>query len=207
MAFRIEDLPALDSAGRLGRHLPDDSALAEAFHDVTPPSIATQVASLGVALGINAMRALQERFLPGDEELVLLHHGGPAPTYSTWPDCTIYPDTDGCAEPCFGFEPHHMDTFYCATCDEQAADPTHNPAWNWHFTGTRGSIQYMDREPDVCNGRDAWKWKIEGACRQCDQNIVFRCHDGWKKYEADGPLTPTICEGIISCDNELTLCP
>ncbi|MDP8930018.1 MAG: hypothetical protein M3O70_15980 [Actinomycetota bacterium] len=205
MAFRIEELPALDSAGALGRRTAD-SPLVDAYRDTATPSIATQVASLGVALGIDAVRVLQERFLTRDQDLVVLQHQGPAPPYSTWPDCA-YPDTDGCAEPCYGFEPHHMDTFYCATCDEQAADPDHNPSWNWHFTGSRGSIQYMDREPDVCNGRDAWKWKIDGACRDCNENIVFRCHDGWKKYSADGPLTPTICEGIISCDNQLTLCP
>jgi len=207
MPFRIEDLPAVDSAGRLGRHLAADSALADAYRDAQAPSIATQVVSLGVALGIDAVRTLQERFLPSDRDLAALHHhGGPAPSYTTWPDCA-YPDTDGCNEPCYGFEPHHMDTFYCATCAEQAADPTHNPVWNWHFVGHRGSIEYMDREPDVCAGRDAWKWKIEGACRDCNESIVFRCHDGWKKYSPDGPLTPTICEGIISCDGKLTLCP
>lgn len=205
MAFRIDDLPALDASGRLGRHLPEP-ALADAYHDASRPSIATQVASLGAALGIDAVRALQERFAPSDRDLVLFHHGGGAPSYDTWSHCA-YPDTNGCEDPCFGFEPHHRDTFYCATCDEQAADPTHNPAWNWHFTGTRGSIEYMDREPDVCNGRDAWKWTINSACRGCNENIVFRCHDGYKKYDPAGPWTPTICEGIISCDNELTLCP
>lgn len=204
MPFRIEDLPALDASGRLGRHLPDP-ALADAYHDLTRPSIATQVASLGVALGIDAVRMLQGRFASRD--LTVLHHRSGAPSYTTWSDCSIYNDTDGCADPCTGFEPHHRDTFYCATCAEQAADPTRNPPWNWHFTGHRGSIEYMDREPDVCHGRDAWKWKIDAACRQCERNIVFRCHDGWKKYDPAGPLTPTICEGIISCDDQLTLCP
>ena len=206
MSFQIEDLPTLDAAGRLGRHLPAGSALADAYHEASRPSIATQVASLGVALGIDAVRVLQERFLPNREDLVAFHQGRSGPSYTTWPDCA-YPDTDGCEDPCYGFEPHHRDTFYCATCAEQAADPVNNPPWNWHFTGSRGSIQYMDREPDVCAGRDAWKWKIDGACRGCEQNIVFRCHDGWKKYEPDGPLTATICEGIIACDDQLTLCP
>lgn len=207
MAFRIEDVPALDSAGPLGRHLPADSAVADAYHDATTPSIATQVASLGVALGMNAVRALQDKFVRSDQDLMILNREGMAPSYSTWPDCTIYPDTNGCEEPCFGFPPDQMSTFYCATCAEQDADPVRNPAWNWHFVGNRGSLEYMDREPDICNGRDAWKWKIDGACRHCNENIVFRCHDGWKKYSADGPLTPTICEGIVSCDNELALCP
>ena len=110
MAFRIEDLPTLDNAGRLGRHLPADSALADAYHDATRPTVATQVASLGAALGMSAVRMLQDRFVRSDEDLRLMSHGGAAPSYTTWPDCTIYPDTDGCAEPCYGFEPHHMDT-------------------------------------------------------------------------------------------------
>lgn len=206
MTFRIEDLPAIDSAGRLGRHLPADSALTDAYLDASRPSIATQVASLGVVLGMDAVRVLQQRFAPTAQDLVARHHGGAAPAYTTWPDCA-YPDTNGCEDPCFGFEPHHRDTFYCATCAEQAADPVHNPAWNWHFTGTRGSIQYMDREPDVCAGRDAWKWQINSACRGCNESIIFRCHDGYKKYDEDGPPSATICEGIIACDGQLTLCP
>ena len=44
----------------------------------------------------------------------------------------------------FAFAPEHMDNFYCATCAEQQADPTNNPAFNLHFVGSRGSIQYMD---------------------------------------------------------------
>jgi hypothetical protein len=207
MTFHLDELPLVESSGRLGRHLPADSPLVNAYQDdVSRPSLATQVASLGVALGFDTVRVLQERFLPDRGDLVALSHGGAAPSYSTWPSCE-YPDTDGCNEPCFGFPAGQMDTFYCATCAEQAADPNHNPPWNWHFTGMRGSIEYMDREPDVCAGRDAWKWKIEGACRNCNENIVFRCHDGWKRYEPGGPLTPTICEGIISCDDQLTLCP
>ena len=145
--------------------------------------------------------------MPNAREFQAMQAAGAAPSYSTYSDCTIYPDTDGCNHPCYGFPPHQMSTWYCATCDEQAADPTNNPVWNWHYSGMRGSIQYLDREPDVCNGRDAWKWKINGACRDCNENITFRCHDGWKRYEPGGPLTPTICEGIIACDDQLTLCP
>jgi hypothetical protein len=62
----------------------------------------------------------------------------------------------------------------------------------------------MDREPDVCAGRDAWKWSV-GPCGECSESAVFRCHDGFKQY-SDGTLDPTICQGIVSCDNRLTLC-
>lgn len=201
MSFRIEDLPTLDNSGRLGRSGIDRS-LADAYIDASQPSIATQVASLGAAVGVGAIQALQGRFGGGASAMMA---GGAGPSYSTYPDCTIYGYNGTCEEPCFGFEPHHMDSFYCATCDEQAADPVNNPAWHWHYVGTRGSIEYMDREPDVCNGRDAWKWKV-GACRDCNESAIFRCHDGWKRY-SDGTLAPTICEGLISCDDQLTLCP
>jgi hypothetical protein len=205
MSFRLDDLPAVDSAGSVGRSA--DPALSDAYHDSSTPSLLTQVAALGAVLGMDAVRVLQERFMPGTRELAAMHLGAASPSYSIWPDCTIYPDTDGCDAPCWGFPRDQMSTWYCATCDEQAADPTHNPAWNWHYSGMRGSLEYMDREPDVCNGRDAWKWKIDSACRGCNENITFRCHDGWKRYEPGGPLTPTICEGIIACDGELTVCP
>jgi hypothetical protein len=120
-------------------------------------------------------------------------------------DCGPYNYDATCEEACFGFAPHQMDPYYCATCDEQAADPVNNPAWNWHFVGSRGSLQYMDREPDVCAGRDAWKWTIEGTCGDCLESTVFRCHDGYKRY-SDGTVEPTICQGLISCDNTLMLC-
>lgn len=207
MSFHIEDLPAVEAAGPLGRSLPSGSPLLDAYHDASKPSVATQVASLGVALGLDAVRALQDRLLPTRGDLVAMSHGGAAPSYSTWPDCTIYGATDGCNAPCVGFPLDQMATWYCATCAEQAADPTHNPPWNWHFTGSRGSIQYGDLANNICNTRDAWKWTIQGACRGCSERIVFRCHDGWKKYDPNGPITPTICEGVISCDNQLTLCP
>ena len=209
MSFRIDDLPSVESAGNLGRRA--EPELTETYNDASGPSIVTQVASLGAVVGIDAVRVLQERFMPSTTALAAVHlrsgGAGTAPSYSIWPDCTIYPDTDGCNEPCWGFPPDQMSTLYCATCVEQEADPVNNPVWNWHYSGMRGSLELMDREPDVCNGRDAWKWKIDGACRDCSETITFRCHDGWKRYEPGGPLTPTICEGIIACDGELTLCP
>lgn len=205
MSFRIEDLPVIDNAGRLGR--PASPELAAAYHDASTPTLATQVASLGAALGIDAVRTLQERFLPGPGELSAMHHGGAAPSYMAWPDCAGYDDTDGCNAPCIGFPLDQMSTWYCASCAEQAAEPTANPAWNWHYTGHRGSIEYGDYPTNICNGRDAWKWRIDSPCRGCDENITFRCHDGYKKYDPSGPMTPTICEGIIACDDQLTLCP
>jgi hypothetical protein len=208
MSFRLADLPVLEQSGRRGRQA--DPALAEAYRDTSTPSVAEQVTALGAALGLDAVRVLQQRFMPGGGEVAAAHHGGPAPSYTTWTDCAGHNDTNGCDAPCIGFPLDQMATWYCASCDEQAADPTHNPAWNWHFTGTRGSITYGDYTPNICGTagkRDAWKWSIQSACRQCDDNITFRCHDGWKKYDPNGPLTPTICEGIIACDGQLNLCP
>lgn len=201
MSFRFDDLPTLDNSGRVGR--PASPEIIDAYTDISEPSVATQVAELGVALGMDALRTLQNRYLPSG----MVAMSGSGPSYTTYSDCTIYPDTDGCDAPCYGFPVDQMSTIFCATCSEQDADPKNNPAWNWHFSGMRGNLQLLDREPDICNGRDAWKWKIESPCRGCNQEITFRCHDGWKIYQQGGPLTPTICEGIISCDNELTVCP
>lgn len=125
-------------------------------------------------------------------------------------DCGGYQYTGDCGRPCFGFEPHHMDPFYCATCDEAATVPNNYHAW--HYIGSRGSIQYMDSGSDPCRpggqpGRDAWKWTINGACGNCNDSSTYRCHDGYKKYPASASWDPTICEGLVICDGELIECP
>ena len=97
---------------------------------------------------MRASELLRERLYPRPEQLEAL--GAPAgPSYTTYGDCGPFDYDATCEEACFGFAPQQMDPWYCATCDEQAADPVNNPAWNWHFVGSRGSLQYMDREPDV----------------------------------------------------------
>jgi hypothetical protein len=205
MSLEMDDLPLIESAGRLGRRATADSAVADAY-PVYRPESGTRLSSAVLSLGLDAVSLLQNKMFPSGQQLSelqkLLHGGG---SYTMYLDCGPYDYNATCNEACFGFAAHLMDPFYCATCAEQAADPTNNPDYNWHFVGTRGSIQYMDREPDVCAGRDAWKWKFEGSCGECNQSAVFRCHDGWKRY-SDGTLDPTICQGIVSCDNKLTLC-
>jgi hypothetical protein len=208
MIIDIDELPLVEHAGRLGRRVPADSPVADAYLGRSEP--ARMLTSAAFTLGLQAVDIVRERIFPSPEKLRTL--GGRAgPNYTTFPDCGYAPPGYGtCEAPCYGFEPHHMDTFYCATCDEQAADPVNNPAWNWHFTGSRGQYQYMDREPDVCPGpggaRDAWKWKINGRCGNCQESTVFRCHDGYKKYPNAATWDATICEGIVSCDGKLMLC-
>lgn len=207
MNIRYDDIPTVEGAGRLGRQTLADPHVADAYR-VARPSLGGDISSLGLAAGLRAVRFLQERLFPSGSQIVAMGGGMPGPNYTTYMDCTIYYGTsyDGtCNEACFGFAPHHMDPFYCATCDEQAADPINNPPWHWHFTGARGAIQYKDMEPDACNGRDAWKWKV-GACGNCETSAVFRCHDGYKKYPNSTYWDPTICQGLVSCDNKLTLC-
>jgi hypothetical protein len=198
MPLNMDDLPVLESAGPLGRRAPRDAPAADAYG----------------ALRLSRRRPIDLLAMAVERRFIRLPEGVsprdifPAPTgakYSTHSGCGGYNYDASCNEACFGFAPHHMDPFYCATCDEQAADPVNNPSWNWHFVGSRGSIQYQDREPDVCAGKDAWKWKV-GACGSCTTSAVFRCHDGWKKYPGASSWDPTICQGIVSCDNVLKLC-
>jgi hypothetical protein len=203
MVIEWDDLPVVENAGRLGRRPPSDSAVADAYahlrRDESP-----FFNSAAFAMGSQGANLLRDRIFPGALEMDKLRDAR-APSYSTYSDCGPYDYDATCDEACFGFAPHQMDPFYCATCAEQAADPANNPSWNWHFVGTRGSMQYMDREPDVCAGKDAWKWKINGACGNCQESSIFRCHDGYKKHP-DGTIEPTICQGLISCDNTLTTC-
>jgi hypothetical protein len=203
MSLDIEDLPVVENLGRLGRRTPD-SSVADAYR-MHRPAERSDIGSFGLALGLQATRFLQEKVSPSSRQLAELNALAGGPSYTMFLDCGGYDYDATCDEACFGFAPHHMDPFYCATCPEQAADPVNNPAYNWHFVGSRGSIQYQDREPDVCNGRDAWKWNV-GACNDCAESAVFRCHDGYKKYPDRNYWDPTICQGLVSCDGTLTTC-
>jgi hypothetical protein len=204
MSFNIDDLPTIEAAGRMGRRSDAGSPVTEAY--LTDQAlVSSPIGTLSMTLGVEFARLLQQRAFPSAAQLAALQAAA-GPSYSTYSDCGPYNYNATCDEACFGFAPHHMDPFYCATCDEQAADPTNNPVFNWHFVGSRGQIQYIDREPDVCAGRDAWKWQFEGACGDCNNSTVFRCHDGYKKYPNNNYWDPTICQGLVSCDNQLNLC-
>jgi hypothetical protein len=197
-------IPTIESAGRLGRASVPDDDLADAY-SVTGKGESILRNSAALSLGLRAVQDVHRGLMP--QRFESFGRGTmAAPNYSTHGDCGGFDYNATCTEPCFGFAPHHMDPFYCATCAEQAADPANNPAWAWHFTGTRGSIQYKDMESNACNGKDAWKWKF-GACGDCASSAIYRCHDGFKKYPDAASWDPTICEGLISCDNKLTTCP
>lgn len=202
MSMSIEDLPTIENAGRLGRRVHAGSAVGDAYR--TPStSGADLTGSLGISAALRFVDRMRAGLSPSADQLSALQ-AAQGPSYTQYFDCGPYNYNGTCNEACFGFAPHHMDPFYCATCAEQAADPANNPAYNWHFVGTRGQIRYMDREPDVCDGKDAWKWKV-GACGNCAESAVFRCHDGWKLY-TDGTMDPTICQGLVECDDRLTTC-
>ena len=208
MSLTIDELPTFETAGRFGRSGPPNTALANAFR-ASPDPVTNLIGSLGVTRALELASRVQNRVFPDVEVLSQLQAAGPAaagPAYTMYLDCSEYNYDATCNEACFGFAPHHMDPFYCATCAEQAADPVNNPSYNWHFVGSRGQLQYQDREPDVCLGRDAWKWTIDAPCGSCAQNVTFRCHDGWKKYPDSNTWDPTICQGKVSCDNQLTPC-
>ena len=205
MSLSMDDIPLIETAGRLGRRSGADPSIGDAY-PLYRPETGTRLSSAVLALGLDAVSLLQEKLQPSGRQLSeiqrLLYGGG---SYTMYLDCGGYDYNATCDEACFGFPAHLMDPFYCGTCAEQAADPTNNPSYNWHFVGTRGSIQYMDREPDVCAGRDAWKWQFKDGCGGCAVEATFRCHDGFKRY-SNNTLDPTICQGIVSCDNKLTLC-
>jgi hypothetical protein len=209
MSIDIDDLPIVEHARRLGRRGHGESAVAAAYSVVSTPlsnvggALATQISRV-----VDVAATVQQRMFPSAAYLAEVREARAA-SYTQDMDCGNQGDYTGpCEEPCYGFAPHHMDPYYCGTCDEQAADPANNPSYNWHFVGARGNIQYMDREPDVCPpGKDAWKWTVEGPCGECTTTATFRCHDGWKKYPDNAYWDPTICEGLVECDNRLTLCP
>ena len=196
----LDDLPTIDGAGRTGRS-PTDSAVAGAYRQPTSGASGL-LGTLGIGRALELAGSLSQQLMPGARGLA----AAAGPSYTMYLDCSHYNYDATCNEACFGFAPHHMDPFYCATCPEQAADPVNNPSYNWHFVGNRGSYRYIDREPDVCNGKDAWKWTITGACGNCATSSTYRCHDGWKKYPERTYWDPTICQGIVSCDGRLTVC-
>lgn len=214
MKKKFEDLPLIEASRRRGR-LPDpESPVVQAFAQRQPLGPAgSLVGSVGATLGLD----FADRFRGGGslttEQLTQLQAGAQkmsaGQSYTMFLNCGGHTYNGTCNEACWGFAAHLMDPIYCATCAEQAADPVNNPAYNWHFVGMRGSLEYRDREPDVCgtnpgDRRDAWKWE-ESGCGECQESAVFRCHDGWKEY-TDGTTDPTICQGLVSCDGNLTPC-
>ncbi len=204
MRLELDDLPSVESAGRLGRRAGAGTAMADAYQ-IHSSERGLELSSLHFSLGTEAMSVLQNKIFPSSAQLAALNGPAGAVSYTTYSDCASFNYNGTCNSPCFGYAPDHMASFFCATCAEQAADPNNNPPWNWHFTGSRGQIRYMDDPGNPCLGRDAWKWKV-GACGNCQQSAIFRCHDGFKSVQ-NGPWEHTICEGLISCDGNLTHCP
>lgn len=207
MSLDFDDIPTLETAGRLGRRPSPDVDVAEAYRRPAPAA-GGLLGSLGLGLALDLAGELREGRLPGAALLGRVFSprgGGAAVSYTTWGDCHGYQYDGPCHEACFGFEYHHMDPFYCATCAEQAADPANNPPYFWHFVGTRGSIQYKDNAGDPCQGRDAWKWNVPN-CGRCEDEAWFRCHDGYKKYSGNPAWDPTICQGLVICDGHAETC-
>ena len=202
MSMHIDDIPTIAASGRLGRNVPD---LDEAYR-ARPDGPGGLLSSFTLGNRTDIRNMFEGGLRPAALSRVLRGSPPAAASYSMYGDCGGYNYNASCSEACFGFEPHHMDPFYCGTCAEQAADPANNPAYFWHFVGSRGSIQYKDREPDVCGGRDAWKWDV-GTCGSCHQHAVYRCHDGWKKYPDSASWDPTICQGLAVCNGQLKTCP
>jgi hypothetical protein len=204
MRIEIEDIPLVESSGRLGRRVVD-SSLVDAYR-MHRPNDAPLLGALSLNLGLQLTRLVEGGMFPSAVERAVLRQAPRLASYTQYFDCGGYDYGATCQEPCFGFAPHQMERWFCASCGEQAADPNNNPWFNWHYVGTRGStIFYQDREPDICNGKDAWKWKINN-CEGCAE-AVFRCHDGYKRPDTQTYWEPTICIGKISCDGTLTQCP
>jgi hypothetical protein len=206
MSVDIEDIPTIESAIRVGRRAAAGSQVAEAYPLHPQGSGGSVLESVGGAAGLQLVSSFRSLAFPGVADM-LATQAPSGPSYTFHNDCQGLDYNGPCNEACYGFAPDHMDPFYCATCAEQKADPNNNPAYNWHFVGSRGQIQYIDREPDVCWGKDAWKWTVHGECGNCHQTSVFRCHDGYKKLPDNNYWESTICQGLVSCDNKLTPCP
>jgi hypothetical protein len=207
MSVDIEDIPTIESAIRVGRRAAAGSQVAEAYPSHPQVPGGSMLEAMGGTAGLQLVSSFRSLAFPGVADMFPSQAPSGAPSYTYYSDCAGYDYNATCNEACFGYAPDHMDPFFCATCAEQKADPTNNPSYNWHFVGSRGQIQYKDKEPDVCNGKDAWKWKIEGECGNCHQSSVFRCHDGYKKLPNNNYWESTICQGLVSCDNKLTPCP
>src|SRR5688500_2038830 len=119
MSFDIEDIPDIESAGKLGRRPHADSRVAEAYplHPTGPGDI---FANIPVPAALRIVDRLQARAFPSGTERA--EFGAPnvpfGGNYTTHGDCGGFNYNATCNEACFGFAAHHMDPFYCGTCAE-----------------------------------------------------------------------------------------
>ena len=102
MSFDIEDIPDIESAGRLGRRASVDSGVADAYplHPTTPSDV---FASLGVPVALRLVERLQARVFPRSSDIVALASFGGS--YTTHSNCGGFDYGATCNEACFGFAP------------------------------------------------------------------------------------------------------
>ena len=126
MSIDFDEIPTLDSAGRLGRAPAADSPFVGAFAPPTSPTM-DQLSGLGLGLGERLADSLRARLFPNS--MLSQLRDAAAKTYTTFYDCAGVNYDGTCQQPCFGPEPQYMSPFYCASCAEQQADPNQNPAY------------------------------------------------------------------------------
>ena len=127
MSTSIDEIPTIEDAGRLGRRHSADPAVADAYSMPMRPASGL-LTSLGIAKALELTTTVQQQLFPSAQQLASLQAA--PPSYTMYQDCGPYDYDATCNEACFGFAPHHMDPYYCATCPEQAADPKNNPSYN-----------------------------------------------------------------------------
>src|SRR5262249_21727715 len=118
MSLDYDDLPAVESAGRLGRV--GSPGIVDAYSASRAGIAGTELSSLHFSLGTQAVGFLEKKVFPSAAHMAALVSPAAGVSYTTYSDCGGFHYGGGCNNPCFGYAPDHMSTWYCATCAKQA---------------------------------------------------------------------------------------
>ena len=113
--MNLREIPTIESAGRLGRRPDPESALQDAYA-AERVLAADPIGSMALGAALGSAELLRDRVFPSATQLADMQRAAAAAAYTYHSSC--YNNYSGpCDSPCYGFPPHQMSSWYCATCD------------------------------------------------------------------------------------------
>lgn len=177
-ARSLSELPSANGGGNLGA-LSSPWDRRQFFGRAFAGAVALSLASLN--------------WLPPARKAYANHAGSSGYQVKQLP-CPSYADPHDCYPGC---GPSHV----CQGTDGPCCVPSGAHKFGWHKGRGYGGGNYDIRHNKCHAGYfDGWKWRQSQGCGFCDQDITYRCHDGWE-VESNGTFgQKLICRHVINCN-------